>query len=185
MKKLLILFLFVIFVVSCTAQKADTNLVWKNYDFSDAGIKISIPCDPNKSVKVFQEKPKLAQVYQFTCKTDNIEFSISLAEHFGAFEPSKTKDALDGVEKTMREGVKDSAKILTKDFFFRTLAAKQIDVKNETTIGRHLHIQHERGAYNIQLIVKRKPNQSSEDLKVEFDSVASEYFDSLKVSENK
>lgn len=185
MKKIAVLFLFVAFTVSCNAQKENSTLIWKNFDFSDAGINISMPCEPSKSVKIFQEKPKLAQVYQFNCEEDNLKFSITLSERFEDFEPNKTKEKIDGIEKFIREGVKDKATVSAKDLTFQTFAARQFDVINETSIARHLHIQNERGAYNIQLILKRKPNQLAKDMNAEFESVAPEYFDSLKISDIK
>jgi hypothetical protein len=180
----IVLMLCVLFCWTCSAQKESSKLIWKNFDFSDAGIKVSLPCEPSKSVKTFQEEPKLAQVYKYSCEKEVLKFSISLAEHFGEFSQSEVKDAIDGVERVMREGIKNNANISTKDTIFQTYSAREFDIKNETMLARNLHVQNKRGAYNVQMIFQRKQNQSDEDFNTEFQSTAQKLFESFRTFSN-
>lgn len=183
MKRITILLTLVFFIISCQTQKADSSLQWKDFDFSEAGIKIALPCEPSKSIKTFQKEPKLAQVYQYVCEKDEFKFSVSLSEHFEEFDPKKVKDSIDSIEKGLRDGIKNNANFSSRDVIFQNFQCRVFDVKNATVLGRHLHIQNERGAYNIQLISNIKPNQSNEDFNSEFESVGKILFDSLIISE--
>jgi len=169
MRKINLVFILCVFLcLSCNAQKEDSSLMWKNFDFPDAGIKINLPCEPSKNVKIFQEEPKLAQVYRYSCEKEGIKSSVSLAEHFGEFDKSKVKEAIDGVERVMREEIKNNANISTKDATFQNFSAREFDIKNETMLARSLHVQNKRGAYNVQIIFRRKQNQSDENFNSEF-----------------
>ena len=77
----MLLFIYLALFSACAAQTR-SDLEWKTFDFSDSGIQIALPCEPSKEAKIFQKEPKLAQRYAYECKKDNLDFSVSLAEHF-------------------------------------------------------------------------------------------------------
>lgn len=104
-RRIIIFILFSVSTVACQAQKAELSLQWKDFDFSEAGIKTALPCEPSKSVKTFQKEPKLAQVYQYACEKDGFKFSVSLSEHFDEFDPKKVKDSIDNIEQGLRDGI--------------------------------------------------------------------------------
>ena len=178
-----LLFVYLAFCCSCAAQTT-SNFEWKTFDFSDSGIKLALPCEPSKSAKVFQKEPKLAQTYSYNCKKDNFEFSVSLAEHFDDFDPAKAKERFDGVEGLMRESLGGKADLSAKDTTFQTFVAREFSIENETRLAKAIHFQNKRGFYNVQVISQRKPNQSSEDFRDEFQKNTRSFFDSVKISVN-
>ena len=131
MKRKILLLVFVFFIISCQAQKADLSLQWKTFDFSEAGIKVSFPCEPSESVKTFQKEPKLAKVYNYTCKKDGFEFSVSLAEHFGKFNPEKVKDSIDDIEKGLRADIKIMQISQAKILLFKTFQGEYLMLKKQ------------------------------------------------------
>lgn len=184
MKKIVFakLFLLVCFV-ACSSQNNTNKSDWKKFNLEDAGIKISLPCEPSKSVKVFQEKPKLAQRYTFDCKQDNLEISVSLAEHFGDFDEVKAKENMGFTEKMLKEGIGDKADFSSKDLTFQGFLAKEFIAKNSSRLSHLLNVQNKRGMYNFQLISTKKTNQSGKSFNNEFDKNSKEFFDSIQIIE--
>jgi len=176
-----LLFVFLTFWCSCAAQTR-SDIEWKTFDFSDSGIKAALPCEPSREAKVFQKEPKLAQTYTYGCKKDNLDFSVSLAEHFNEFDPNKAKESFDNIEEMLRNSIKDKATLTAKDITFQTYAAREITSENENVLGKMLLVQNKRGSYNVQLMARRKPNQSKEDFNDEFQKNSKQLVDSVKIS---
>ena len=176
-----LLFVYLALSCACSAQ-THSNPEWKTFDFSDSGIKIDLPCEPSREAKVFQKEPKLAQRYAYGCKKDNLDFSVSLAEHFNEFDPNKAKQSFDGVEEMLRNSIKDKANLSAKDTTFQTYVAREIAAENEDLLGKMLLVQNKRGFYNVQLMSRRKPNQSKEDFNDEFQKSSQQLIDSIKIS---
>ncbi len=176
-----LLFVSLTFWCSCTAQTR-SDVEWKTFDFSDSGIKVALPCEPSREAKVFQKEPKLAQRYDYGCKKNNLDFSVSLAEHFNEFDPNKAGESFDNIEEMLRNSIKDKATLGTKDTTFQAFAAREITSENENLLGKILLVQNKRGTYNVLLMSRRDANQSKENFNVEFQKNAQQLFDSFEIS---
>ena len=176
-----LLFLYLILFCACAAQ-THSNSEWKKFDFSDSGTKVALPCEPSREAKVFQKEPKLAQRYAYGCKKDSFSYSISLAEHFGEFDPNKVKESFDGIEEMLRKQIDDKANVTAKDITFQTYVAREITAESENVLGKILLVQNKRGTYNVLLMSKKDPNQSKENFEVEFQKNAQQLFDSFEIS---
>ncbi len=176
-----LLFVYLILFCACAAQ-THSNLEWKNFDFSDSGIKVALPCEPSREAKIFQKEPKLAQRYAYGCKKGNFDFSVSLAEHFGEFDLNKAKESFDGIEEMLRKSIDDKANVTAKDTTFQSYVAREITAENENILGKILLVQNKRGTYNVLIMSRRDQNQSKENFNVEFQNNAQQLFDSFEIS---
>lgn len=179
----MLLFIYLALFNVCIAQ-THTNSEWKTFDFSESGIQIVLPCEPSKEAKIFQKEPKLAQRFTYECKKDNFNFSISLAEHFGEFDPIKAKESFDFAEKMFRQTIDDKSNLSSKDSNFKSYPAREFTIENENRLAKAIHFQNKRGSYNVQIISQRKLNQSLENFQNDFQKNTQKFFDSLKVSIN-
>lgn len=186
MRKIILLNLIgFICIIGCSSQDNVNKFVWKDFTFEDAGIKISLPCEPSKEVKVFQKEPKLAQRYTFNCKKDNFEFSISLSEHFGDFSEDKAKETISFTEKMLKESIGDNADFSSKDISFEDAIGKEFNAKNESRLSKLIYIQNKRGAYNIQIISSNNAKKSVKDFDKEFEDISNKFVDSFKIIEQR
>ena len=176
----LLLFIYLILFCACAAQTR-SDLEWKNFNFSDSGVKVALPCEPSSEAKVFQNDPKLAQRYAYKCKKDNFDFSVSLAEHFGDFDQNKARENFDGIEDMLRKSIDNKATVTAKDSTFQSYAAREITAESENTLGKLLLVQNKRGTYNLLIMSRRDSNQSEERFKVEFQKNAQQLFDSFEI----
>lgn len=173
-------------VFSCDAQPKSDSWVWNDFEFVEAGIKIAFPCRPVESVKTFQEGPKLARVFSYKCSAAKFEFSVSLPERFGVFEPEKVNEDLKGVEQVLREIIDDKATITGRDVVVQTYVGREFYVRNDWTLGRQLHIAHPRGGYSIQIsFTPTNESAFSKAQAKEFESVAKRFFDSFVILDGK
>lgn len=175
-----LVFLATLSVTSCEAQPKSAKWTWTNFESAEAGIKVDFPCEPVKSSKVFQEEPKLSRVFSLKCSMAKFDFSVSLPERFGEFEPDKVDEELSGVEQVLRTMIDDKATIATRNIVVQTYAAREFSVKNDWTLGRHLHIAHPRGSYNVQVLFNPTNDKALTGVEAsEFESAAKRFFDSF------
>jgi hypothetical protein len=176
-----LIFLISLCGFSCNGQQSN-KFVWKTFEFKDAGVAISLPCEPERTAKVFQEKPKVARSYSFSCSEADFDFAVSLPERFNAFNPEKAEEELQNAERTLRVMIDDKAAISGRDMNIQGKLAREFTVKNDWTTGRQVAVVDERGIYNIQLSFTA-PNGATLTVKQisEFHAVANKYFDSIKI----
>jgi uncharacterized DUF497 family protein len=184
MKNLRMLLFICLALLSTCAAQTHSNFGWKIFDFSDSGIQIALPCEPSKEAKIFQKEPKLAQRYAYECKKDNLDFSVSLAEHFGEFDPNKTKENFDFTEKMFRQTIDEKSKLSAKDIAFQSYSAREFTIENENRLAKAIHFHNKRGSYNVQVISLKNPNQSLENFRDEFQKNTQKFFDSVKIPAN-
>src|SRR5688500_13335029 len=115
MERIYLTIFLMLFPVACEALPKSADLVWKEFEFAEAGFKLAFPCDPVKRVNTYQEEPKLARVFSYKCSVAKFDFSVSLPERFGVFEPEKVDEELKGVEQIVRQMVDDKAAITSRD----------------------------------------------------------------------
>ena len=105
MNKIIVFILFLTFAFSCKAQSEDLKLRLKEFESKEAGLKASLPCEPEKFFKSFQDRPRPIHVYDFDCETGGIKFVISSKNYMNEFN-----------EKTLAQTFASHENIL-KNFF--------------------------------------------------------------------
>ncbi|MEQ1643731.1 MAG: hypothetical protein ABL959_09835 [Pyrinomonadaceae bacterium] len=166
---------------SCNAQPS-SHFVWKDFEFQEAGVKASLPCVPDKSSKVFQEKPKLAKSYSVSCSTSDFSFAISLPERFDNFNPERADKELREAEDVLTRILEEKARLSGKEIIFQGLPAREFTVRNDWTTGRQIAIFHERGIYNL-LVSFTAPEAAAltNQQRSDFETVANKFFDSVQL----
>ena len=181
--------LFVLILTSCLlpccAQSGSKKWDWQSFDFSDAGIRVELPCEPSRSSKIFQETPKLARRFEFKCEIGKFQFSISLAEHFGDFDTLKAEENINLIEKMLRQGIGGNAEFTSEGISISGFTGRRWSAKNETRLARHLHIENKRGSYGLQIVAQKRNARSLEPTDAEFDEVAKRLFDSFQINDSK
>lgn len=176
------IFLMLLAVTSCEAQPKSAKMVWRDFEFTEAGLKVAFPCDPVTSVKTFQEEPKLARVFSFKCSEAKFDFSVSLPERFGSFESEKVDEELQSIEQVLKTMIDDKATISVRNVVVQGFSAREFSVKNDWTLGRQLHIAHPRGGYNVQISFTPTNDKALSRVQAnEFESVAKRFFDSFVI----
>ncbi len=133
----LVLIVFLIGQVSaCNVQNVDPGNLWKVVKSKDAGFKASFPCDAVSTKKLFQEVPKLAHLYSFECEYEGINFSVSLPERFGEFDPIQVGQDLDGVEETLLSMIGKNARIISTNRIFQSYSLREFEVDSGETFQK-------------------------------------------------
>jgi len=130
MTNILVFLLFVLSTASCQAQKSDLNLQWKEFESKESGMKISLPCEPEKYFKSFQDKPRPIHVYDFSCEVEGIKFLISSKNYMDDFNENSFKqtfEANEGNLKTMFGAIESFNE--KKDFLTNGFISKYYEVK--------------------------------------------------------
>lgn len=173
-------FLYLILFCSCAAQ-TQSKYEWRNFDFSESGIKVALPCEPSKKARVFQEEPKLAKSYIYNCENDGFDLTVSLSEHFGEFDENNVKERFDGIQEMMSQSIADKGSVTAKDLSFQTYSAREITARNENVLGKLLLVQNSRGTYNAQIRLVKKSKQSKAEFEAEFEKNAKLFFESFEI----
>lgn len=159
--------------LSCSAQTRDKARGVRT--FSAAGFKAAFPCEPKEGIETFQEEPRPARLFSYTCVDRNIKYSISLPERFENFDETKTKEQLDGIEKTLRETAGENATVTTRASVRNGYESREIILKGAKKVGKMASIAHPRGIYGVQAYAEKPVSQSEFDQRVEI------FFDSFSV----
>lgn len=110
--------LVLIFNYSCQTQTI--NLTWIEFSSAETGIKVNVPCQPDKNIKVFQEEPKPIRVFTFDCKVkDGIKYLFDLKEYMDDFDENKISERLKYFEENF-----------TNEIMLKTANLKKEDIKS-------------------------------------------------------
>lgn len=185
LKELVVIIMFFSLFSSFSAQNTEKRVtkrsVWRIIESADAGFNITFPCDPVITKKLFQEVPKVANLYTYKCEYDGISFSVSLPERFEDFDPNRAENNLKGVEQTLRSMIGEKAKMTSKGRSFQNYPSRLIEVESSDTLGRQLHIEHPRGMYGIQAFGKFR----NEVERSKIETLAEKFIDSFTLVENR
>ena len=192
MKITFLITFFVFLICSCSSQDKIPNLNWKEFVSEETGIKIKTPCEPTKSVKSFQEKPRPIRVFSFGCEIDSgNKFLFDLKEHMDEFDKNKISEQLKYFEesfssKTMIDtfnlNTEDIKSVTGEDIKRNGFQARLSEVKfsNGNRI-KHIAIINERGTYNAMVGISRKSHQSDEQFEKYYQNIANTFIESFQL----
>ncbi len=183
MKQILLLFIFVFLTISCQAQKKDLDLQWKTYEFPEAGMKASFPCEPVKSFKSFQDKPRPIHTYNFDCEVSGIKFLISSKNHLDDFDENTFERNFEANESNLKfmfgavESFDKKENFLTNGFI-----SKYYEIKPK--VGgkvKSLMVVNESRSYEALFGVTPDNEKKLKNLKIDYDEIGKKFIDSFQI----
>lgn len=182
MKNILMFLLFVLSTASCQAQKSNLNLQWKEFESKESGIKISLPCEPKKYFKSFQDKPRPIHVYDLSCEVEGIKFLISSKNYMDDFNENSFKqtfEANESILKTMFGAIESFNE--KKDFLTNGFTSKyyEVKLKGSGKINMLVVVSEIR---SYQAMVGITPD-SDKKLKANFEEISKKFVDSFQITE--
>lgn len=169
---------------SCGQPAQQAALDWKPFNYTDAGVKASFPCEPKTKSDTIQQAPKPARSFEASCQQGIYTFTFHLPEHTGEFDQAKLTEKFDAFEKEIRDGFGPNARLLkASNVTLRSgMSARAFDAKSGGLMYRGLHTQNARGAYNLSVQTSGDPNATRKKGEAEeFDKVAQQFLDSFEI----
>ena len=180
---MLLLSIFVFLTISCQAQKKDLGLQWNTYEFPKAGMKASFPCEPEKSFKSFQDKPRPIHVYGFHCEVSGIKFLISSKNYMDEFSENTYEETFEANESNLKfmfgavEGFDKKENFLTNGFI-----SKYYEIKPKSGGKvKSLIVVNESRSYEALFGVDPENEKKLKNLKVNYDEIGKKFIDSFQI----
>jgi len=187
MKKIILLFIFVITTISCQSQKANSSLQWKEFDFPDAGLKVSLPCEPKKYFKSFQDNPRPIHVYDFSCETEGMKFLVSSKNYMDDFNENTFKQTFDANESNLKTMFGAIESIEEKnDFLTNGLSSKYYEVTPK--VGgkvKSLIVVNNSRFYEAMFGITPESERNLKESKVDYNEISKKFLDSFQITDNK
>lgn len=185
MKKILIFIILSVLTISCQAQKSDLDLKWREFEFKEAGIKVSLPCDPEKYFKSFQDEPRPIHVYSFSCEIKGMKFLISSQHYMDKFEENtfdKTFESHETNLKTIFGSIEDFNE--KRDFKTSGFNSKFYEVKPESG-GKinNLFVVSESRFYDAMFGILPESEKQIKESKIDYESISKKFTDSFQIIE--
>jgi hypothetical protein len=181
MKKLLLLFTFIFFIISCQAQN-EVSLPWKEFESIESSMRVQIPCEPKKYFKSFQDQPRPIHVYSFNCEVNGLKFLISSKHYMDEFNDKTFKQTFDAHEsnlKTMFGEVESFNE--RKDFLTNGFDSKyyQVKLKSGAKINQLVVVSKTRSYDAMFVVTPEKAKESNTN----YEKIGERFIDSFQVLE--
>lgn len=183
MKRILPLLLSALFAVSCQAQKVNSNLTWKEFESKEAGMKVSLPCEPKKNFKSFQDEPRPIHVYEFSCEAEGMKFLISSKNYMDDFNENtfkRTFESNESILKTMFGTVEGFEK--KENFLTNGLESKyyEVKLKSDGKINMLIVVSKNR-SYEAMFGVTPESAVKLKESKIGYEEIGKKFIDSFSV----
>lgn len=180
MKKLLLIFFCGVVTICCSAQKQDSNLQWKTFNFPEAGMKASFPCEPEKYFKSFQDKPRPIHVYDFDCEVEGIKFLISSKHYMDDFNENTFNEIFENHEFILKKMFGEIESYNEKkDFFTNGFASRFYEAKYKSGGDvNSLVVLSENRSYEAMI-----GNPSVSVKNPDFNEISTKFIDSFQITD--
>lgn len=171
------------FTCACPVRSVMDDAPMK-FTSPEAGFTAMFPCDPKTDLQTIQEKPKVARTVNVGCEYMGVKFTVSLSEDTGAFDESRAVRKVDEAELALRESLGKSVKDLTvRNASLRDgTGARVFELSSGDQIYKNLHVQDQRGVYNVRVQAKGD-NGLAKDV-IAFERSSEGFFASFELQNN-
>lgn len=185
MKKVTILILFALFTISCEGQKTDLKLQWRDFESKEAGVKVSLPCEPTKNFNSIQDEPRPIYLYEFSCEIEGMTFLLSSKHHSQEFN-EKTFSRTFEIEEELLKTIFGEVNTFNEksDFLANGFVSKYYEVrpKKGGTVNKIVVLSKIR-SYTALFGIMPKNERKIRESKIDFESISKKFIDSFQVIE--
>lgn len=158
---------------------------WRNFESKEAAIKVSLPCDPEKSFKSFQDEPRPIHNFGFSCEVQGMRFLISSTDYMENFNERTFKQTFNANEsnlKSMFGAIESTEK--KENFLTSGFSSKYYEITPK--VGgkiKSLIVVSENRFYTAMFGVTPENEKKLKGSKVDYDELSKKFIDSFQIIE--